>query len=132
MAEDGSIKLTDFGLSRIMKSNSRMQTLVGTPQYTGPSHINSHKTHSYSSRNSLRSRRNCFRRIYESGRYMVDGCDFIHLVRENFCTDLMNLQRLGGYPPFGEEQVDDILQGKYEFDEESWKDISSSGNFLSF
>jgi serine/threonine protein kinase len=33
--EDDKIKLSDFGLSRVMDDASKMKTMCGTPQYVG-------------------------------------------------------------------------------------------------
>lgn len=98
------LKLTDFGLSRIIDEGSYMQTLCGTPQYLAPEVLTSEADS---------------KKGYDKA---VDlwslGC-LLYIL-------------LSGAPPFGDDAaaMDRIKQGVVEFPDKRWKHVSETGRDL--
>jgi len=96
------IKLSDFGLSRIVDHASFMKTFCGTPQYVAPEIISSSQG--------------------EPGYGLA--CDLWSL-------GVILYIMLVGYPPFEETNVFDHIQaGDYGFPDDDWRDISHSAKDL--
>jgi serine/threonine-protein kinase Chk2 len=96
---DTLIKVTDFGLSKIVGEQSLMQTLCGTPSYLAPEVIKSAGLGGYDK--------------------AVD-C---------WSMGVILYIMLGGYPPFSDEikeytLQDQICNGRYSFPKEYWNDVS--------
>lgn len=96
-----TIKLSDFGLSRIMGSTSNMKTMCGTPQYVAPEVLTDGG---------------------ESKKGYGAACDLWSLGVILFIL-------LAGYPPFYEENrklplYDQITSAFFEFPDNSWQNIS--------
>ncbi|XP_065055528.1 serine/threonine-protein kinase Chk2-like isoform X2 [Rhopilema esculentum] len=103
--KETAVKITDFGLSRIVGENSLMRTLCGTPNYLAPEVIKTGGTGGYSKAVDCWSL----------------GCILF------IC--------LGGYPPFSSEHptmslYEQILQGFYSFPDEHWRSISQEAKDL--
>lgn len=101
-ATEDIIKLSDFGLSRIMGSSSNMKTMCGTPQYVAPEVLT------------------------EGGSAAKKGygvaCDLWSL-------GVILFIMLVGYPPFYEEGrtqplFEQITSAAFDFPDRSWKNIS--------
>eukprot|EP01114_Cavostelium_apophysatum_P015421 TRINITY_DN4193_c0_g1_i3.p1 TRINITY_DN4193_c0_g1~~TRINITY_DN4193_c0_g1_i3.p1 ORF type:complete len:442 (+),score=128.56 TRINITY_DN4193_c0_g1_i3:262-1587(+) len=105
------IKITDFGLARIVPEREMMTTLCGTPQYVAPEII----------KQSTWTPEQC----KAKGGYGKE-------------VDLWSLGGilyvlLSGFPPFDEERevslYDQIERGMYEFPLELWCEVSEPGNY---
>ena len=99
---DSIVKITDFGLSRVVGEGSLMKTLCGTPSYLAPEVILSAEVKGYGPK-----------------------CDCWSLGVILFIL-------LSGYPPFSTEikehaLTDQITKGYYSFPEEHWSEVSEEG-----
>lgn len=98
--DDDIIKLSDFGLSRVMSSESFLKTMCGTPQYVAPEVLTNGG-------------------IDKSGYNLA--CDLWSL-------GVIAYILLCGYPPFHEEKdvtlVDQILTADFDFPDDPWTEIS--------
>ena len=107
---DSTVKITDFGLSRVVGEGSLMRTLCGTPSYLAPEVILSAEVKGYGPK-----------------------CDCWSL-------GVILFIMLSGYPPFSSEikehaLTDQITRGMYTFPPEYWRNVSSEAidlikNFL--
>ena len=96
---DSIVKITDFGLSRVVGEGSLMKTLCGTPSYLAPEVILSAEVKGYG-----------------------PECDCWSLGVILFII-------LSGYPPFSNELkehnlTDQITKGIYSFPDEYWSEVS--------
>jgi len=104
--EKGSniVKITDFGMSRVVCSKSFMKTMCGTPQYVAPEILTSAKTKGYGK-----------------------ACDLWSL-------GVILYVMLVGYPPFNETKKTPIFQqiksADYDFPDEWWSEISEEAKQL--
>lgn len=99
------IKITDFGLSRLINEASLMKTFCGTPNYLAPEVLVTHGEGSYTNKVDV---------------WSLGVILFICLV---------------GYPPFCESPdspplTEQILKGLYTFPDAFWSDISDSAKDL--
>ncbi|CAF0809215.1 unnamed protein product [Adineta ricciae] len=93
------IKITDFGLSRLINETSLMKTFCGTPNYLAPEILASRGEGSYTNKVDV---------------WSLGVILYICLV---------------GYPPFSESPdslplTEQILKGLYTFPDEFWSDVS--------
>jgi len=96
--DDTSVKIADFGYAKRVTHENSLKTLCGTAHYVAPEILDS-KVKGYDQR-----------------------CDIWSL-------GVFAYVLLGGYPPFEgvlESLADEILQGRFEFHDEYWSDISKS------
>lgn len=101
--EGEMLKISDFGLSRIVGEGSFMKTLCGTPQYLAPEVIGGVPKAGYDKAVDLWS----------------IGCVLYIL--------------LSGLAPFTDangNMVENVKQGKYSFPQRAWKTVSESGTTL--
>jgi serine/threonine-protein kinase Chk2 len=100
--DDVTIKVSDFGLSKVVGEDQLMKTLCGTPQYLAPEIV---------------ARRDGKRAGYSKA---VDlwACGVILYIL------------LVGYPPFQENDFDAILHGRYNFNHARWKGVSNAAKDL--
>jgi len=103
LTKTGHLKLSDFGLSRMIDSDQMMKTLCGTPQYLAPEII-------------LESEG-----ITEKG--YSKAVDI-------WSMGVVLYIILAGFPPFGEDSFDDIKQGKYSFKDKRWGEVSAQAKDL--
>jgi len=98
------IKLSDFGLSRVVDDASFMKTICGTPQYVAPEILTSAKSDGYGI-----------------------ACDVWSL-------GVILYIMLVGYPPFNDTRpkpvFDQIKEGDFDFDPEFWSAISEDAKDL--
>jgi serine/threonine-protein kinase Chk2 len=97
--EDDTIKLSDFGLSRVMNEDaSKMKTMCGTPQYVAPEILTEADNDGYSK-----------------------ACDLWSL-------GVILYIMLVGYPPFNETKskslFEQIKTADFDYDKEFWSKIS--------
>ena len=102
---DSIVKITDFGLSRVVGEGSLMKTLCGTPSYLAPEVILSAEVKGYGPK-----------------------CDCWSLGVILFII-------LSGYPPFSSDikehtLTDQITNGIYSFPNEYWSEVSSEAKNL--
>lgn len=100
------IKITDFGVSRLVGETSLMKTQAGTPTYLAPEIV-----HSYRSRS------------HEGYTRKVDG----------WSLGVILYICLASYPPFARDRRDtdqdlvtQIIRGNYNFNHSNWKDVSDA------
>jgi len=105
LTDDDLIKLSDFGLSRVVDQTSFMKTICGTPQYVAPE-------------------------IHNSSRSAVGyglACDL-------WSSGVILYFMLVGYHPFSDTRpspvYEQIQNGDYEFSLEDWTLISPSAKYL--
>jgi len=98
------IKLSDFGLSRVVDQASFMKTICGTPQYVAPEILQSAKTDGYGT-----------------------ACDLWSL-------GVILYVMLAGYQPFNDTKpgqlFEQIKSADFDFPDEHWGHISDSAKFL--
>ncbi|CAM1308636.1 CHEK2 (predicted) [Pycnogonum litorale] len=96
------IKVTDFGLSKLVHTATMMQTLCGTPTYLAPEVLSSAGKGSYTK--------------------AID-C---------WSLGVILFVCLGGYPPFSEDYPGNIplerqiIEGRYSFPDYPWKEVSNN------
>lgn len=97
---DDTIKLSDFGLSRGMDSQSYLKTMCGTPQYVAPEVLSN----------------------------AGPGKEGYNLACDLWSLGVIAYILLCGYPPFHEEKeislYDQILTADFEFPRDPWVNIS--------
>jgi len=98
------IKLSDFGLSRVVDQASFMKTICGTPQYVAPEILTSNRNEGYGL-----------------------ACDL-------WSSGVILYIMLVGYPPFSDTKpkpvFEQIKTGDYDFPKDYWSDISPSAIYL--
>lgn len=101
---DHTIKLSDFGLSRIIGEGSFMKTLCGTPQYLAPEILKNSEQQGYG--------------------VLVDMWSLGVILYILLC----------GYPPFEESPscsiFDQVKAGRFEFPDDPWATVSESAKHL--
>ncbi|XP_065184322.1 serine/threonine-protein kinase Chk2-like [Sycon ciliatum] len=100
------LKLTDFGLSRVVGEQSLMKTLCGTPSYLAPEVLT------------------------DSGL----GGGYSKAV-DNWSLGVILFIMLAGYPPFSDEitdmsMADQIKKGRYSFPQQYWGNVSQDAKEL--
>jgi len=103
LTKTGQVKLSDFGLSKIIGEEQLMKTLCGTPKYLAPEII-------FHSEGTL------------AGGYSnkVD-C---------WAMGVILFILMGGYTPFGDESFEQIKNGEFDFEETEWETVSESAKEL--
>jgi serine/threonine-protein kinase Chk2 len=98
------IKLSDFGLSRVVDQASFMKTICGTPQYVAPEILTSNRNEGYGL-----------------------ACDL-------WSSGVILYIMLVGYPPFSDTKpkpvFEQIKTGDYDFPKDYWSGISPSAIYL--
>lgn len=94
------IKITDFGLSKLIDENTMLKTFCGTPTYLAPEIL------------------------------LSKGCGSYTKAIDCWSLGVILYICVGGYPPFSDEYkdlklADQIVKGRYSFPNEFWKGISS-------
>lgn len=103
MANPHTIKLSDFGLSKIIGEEQLMKTLCGTPQYLAPEII-------FQSEGATSSGYSKAVDIWSMG-------VILYIL-------------LAGFPPFGENSFEDIKKGRFSFDDQQWDTVSAPAKDL--
>jgi len=105
-AHEDIIKLSDFGLSRIVDETTKMKTMCGTPQYVAPEILTNSDTSGYGK-----------------------ACDLWSL-------GVILYIMLVGYPPFNDTKesqtplFEQVKNAEYDFDPDFWSEISESAKDL--
>eukprot|EP00049_Salpingoeca_infusionum_P027141 m.30679 g.30679 ORF g.30679 m.30679 type:complete len:482 (-) comp9313_c0_seq1:198-1643(-) len=106
--EDAMIKVTDFGLAKLVGPQSFMQTMCGTPCYQAPEVI----------------------RAGMHGHHDLSAEGYGKAV-DMWSLGVMLFIFLSGYPPFSDEYSEplskQILEGQYDFPTEHWKTVDPDG-----
>ena len=110
------VKVTDFGLSRVVGEHSLMKTLCGTPSYLAPEVLTSANKEGYS-------------KAVDCWSLGVILFIWYAFVKNN---NLPRFYSLGGYPPFSDEIKeyslhDQIVNARYSFPDQYWDGTSPQG-----
>ena len=116
---DSEIKIADFGLAKLLRDDSMMQTACGTPGYVAPEIL--------------------------EGKVYGEAVDIwslgvityiLYVVQPNYetCRVIKQTCRLCGFPPFYDENnaalFASIKAGTYDYPSPYWDCVSDSGTFI--
>lgn len=112
------IKVTDFGLSRVVGEHSLMKTLCGTPSYLAPEVLTSANKEGYGKAVDC----------WSLG--VILFIWYKHTIQSICILFLFN--SLAGYPPFSDEIKeyslhDQIINARYTFPDEYWDSVGADG-----
>eukprot|EP01114_Cavostelium_apophysatum_P007077 TRINITY_DN1876_c0_g1_i3.p1 TRINITY_DN1876_c0_g1~~TRINITY_DN1876_c0_g1_i3.p1 ORF type:complete len:491 (-),score=180.47 TRINITY_DN1876_c0_g1_i3:220-1692(-) len=103
MKDASNIKLSDFGLSKIVGEEQMMKTLCGTPQYLAPEII-----------------------FASQGIGKGSYSKAVDLWSMGVILYIL----LAGFPPFGDNSFEKIKKGQYSFKDPRWKAVSDEAKDL--